>query len=155
MVDPLIHAQMAQIIQDEKDLLEQKRKLEGEEIPLWKKRVALAREKGRDDLAEQAKTRARELMLKLGEIEIELESLADKKKNLRYQSRRPTGDAVRRAEAMVQSVRDGGLINPDEAALERKIRELANSNASTGARTDESTDVVLGFGDDDQDDHSK
>jgi len=136
-MDPVIYARMAQLIQEEKKLTEELRELNRELIPLWEGRVELAIEKDRDDLARQAQGRVRQLEERLLEIEHRLEAIASAKKDLRYQSRRPTGREVERSEAMLESVRLGGLVDPDEASLEREIDEL-----------DEDA-VTLDFGEDD------
>ncbi len=113
MVNPGIHAEMTILIRRENELEEKIAELQKHEIPLWAKRVKLAREKGMDDLAEEAKGRVRELKAKLDEAKREIESIAMQKSALRYESRRPTGNEVERAENMVEQVRLGGLVDPD------------------------------------------
>ncbi len=129
-MDPVIHAKMTQLVQEENNLEDELKKLKTKEIDLWKGRVKLAREKGMDELAEQAKERVRELLARENEIENRLEIIKTQKKNLRYESRRPTGREVERAEAMVEQARLGGLVDPDGASLERQIDELEKENVS-------------------------
>lgn len=138
MVNPGIHAEMALLIHREKELEEELDKLTGE-IPVWKKRVKLARDKGMDELAGEALQRARELDARARSCASELESIEQQKQMLRYEARRPSGKEVERSEALLESVRLGGLVDPDEASLDREFKELAAREA-----TDE---VVLGFDD--------
>lgn len=140
MVNPGIHAEMANLIQREKDLEEKLDELE-KEIPVWKNRVKLARDKGMEELAAEAGQRADELDAKAKKYAAELDSIEQQKEMLRYEARRPSGREVERAEAMVESVRLGGLVDPDEAALEREFDDLAAQKAAD--------DLVLDFGDDD------
>lgn len=141
MVNPGIHAEMAVLIQQEKELEEKLEKIE-KEVPVWKKRVRLAREKGMDDLAAEALDRARELEAKARKFSTELDSIEQRKKMLRFEARRPSGKEVERSEALLESVRMGGLVDPDEASLDREFKELAAKEA-----TDK---VVLGFDDDEE-----
>ncbi len=140
MVNPGIHAEMANLIQREKELEEKLAELE-KEIPVWKKRVKLARDKGMSDLAAEAGERADLLESQAKKAVTELDHIQQQKDMLRYESRRPSGREVERAEAMVESVRMGGLIDPDEAALDREFKDLAAKSAADK--------MVLDFGDDD------
>ena len=123
-IDPGIHAELTLLIQQEKKLREELEKLAEEEMPQWRRRVQLAREKGMEELAEQAIARAREVRTRMQEIEHELEVIDMDKSMLRRESRRPSGVEVERAEALLGSFRQSGLVDPDEAALEREFEEL-------------------------------
>lgn len=137
MNDPVTHARMTMLIQQEKKLKEELKKLD-EELPMWSGRVELALKKGKEDLARQAQQRVRDLQERQLDVRHELDSITSQKKDLRFQARRPSGREVQRSEAMVESVRQGGLIDPDEASLERELDELGKSN------------VTLDFGDEDE-----
>lgn len=141
MVDPVIHAEMTILIRREKELEEQLAELK-EELPVWAKRVRLAEDKGMTDLADEARVRARELKAKYDKAQQELDSIDMQKSMLRHQSRRPSGNEVERAEALLEQVRQAGLVDPDKAKwdeLERKARER---------KLAEGGDAVLDFGDD-------
>lgn len=122
MTDPVVHARMTAIIQQEKKLEEEQTKLELE-IPVWEKRVQLAKSKGMQDLAAEAGERVEELKERVKAIQLEVETLQMDKDMLRYEARRPSGQEVARAEAMLEQVRLGGLVDPD-----RKDRELDANN---------------------------
>jgi hypothetical protein len=140
MVNPGIHAEMANLIHREKEIEEKLDELE-KEVPVWKKRVKLATDKGMTDLAAEAQERFDMLDAKAKKLAAELDSIQQQKDMLRYEARRPSGREVERAEAMVESVRLAGLVDPDEAALDREFKELAAKKAAD--------DMVLDFGDDD------
>jgi phage shock protein A len=126
--DAGLHAQMTYLIQEEKRYEEQLAELT-EELELWKKRVQLAEDKGMPDLADEARQRARTLMADFKEAEVKLETLQHEKKMLRKEARRPTGEEVARAEAMLERLRQSGIVDPDEAALEREFDDLAAEQA--------------------------
>lgn len=126
--DAGLHAQMTYLIQEEKRYEEQLAELT-EKLELWKKRVQLAEEKGVPDLADEARERARTLMADFKEAEVKLETLQHEKKMLRKDARRPTGEEVARAEAMLERLRQSGIVDPDEAALEREFDDLAAEQA--------------------------
>ena len=105
MVDPVIHAEMTILIQREKELEREIEELENDEIPLWKKRVGLAENKGMTDLADEARGRVRELIAKLDAHKRELDSIDMQKSMLRKESRRPSGREVERAEHLLEQVR--------------------------------------------------
>jgi len=132
MVDPVIHAEMTILIRREKELEEEIAELENEELPLWKKRVSLAEQKGMGDLADEARVRLRELMTKLAKHKTELDSIDMQKSMLRKQSKRPSGREVDRAEALLEQVRAAGLVDPDRQKwddLEREHRLKEESGA--------------------------
>jgi len=112
MVDPVVHAKMTMLIQHEKKLkaeLEELRK----DIPTWAKRVELAQAKGMGDLTRQAGDRLQALQARVAEIEHEFDVIQMDRDMLRYQARRPTGIEAERAEALLDSVRLAGLVDPD------------------------------------------
>lgn len=123
-MDPVLHAEMALLVQREKKL-EEERKTLLEEITLWRRRVELAKEKGMTDLAKEASERVKQLAERGRAVDLELDVIEMDKSMLRKQSRRPDGREVERAEALLESFRQGGLVDPDEASLEREFRELA------------------------------
>lgn len=142
-MDPVIHAEMTILVKREKTLEEELVKLE-EELPVWKKRVQLALEKDMMDLAEEAKARYLELQAKQLEAQHELEQIEADKKRLRYEARRPTGEEVRRSAAMLEAVRQGGLIDPDEAKLDAEFEALKRQQGGLPELPDED-DVKLDF----------
>jgi phage shock protein A len=119
---------MTYLIQEEKRFEEKLAELT-EELEVWKKRVQLAEKKGMPDLADEARERARKLMTEFKEAEVKLETLQHEKKMLRKDARRPTGEEVARAEAMLERLRQSGIVDPDEAALEREFDDLAAEQA--------------------------
>ncbi len=123
-MDPVLHAEMALLVQREKKL-EEERKALLEEITLWRRRVELAKDKGMTDLAGEASERVKQLAERGRAVDLELDVIEMDKSMLRKQSRRPDGREVERAEALLESFRQGGLVDPDEASLEREFRELA------------------------------
>lgn len=142
MVDPGIHAEMTILIRREKELQRIIEELETEEIPLWEKRVKLADQKGMSDLADEAAGRVAELRHKIAESNRELESIEMQKSMLRYESKRPSGREVERAEAMVESVRLAGLVDPDKSEWDK-----LQQKQSDGLHED--SGALLDFGDDD------
>lgn len=113
MVDPGIHAEMTILVRREKELERLIEKLDKEEIPLWEKRVDLATKKGMHELADEAEERVRTLRKQSSEARLELDSIDMQKSMLRYESKRPRGHEVERAEALLESVRLAGLVDPD------------------------------------------
>lgn len=114
---------MTDLVRRAKELEREREKI-AKELPVWSRRVELAREKGMDELAEQARQRHDDLQARRDEIRTKLDVIGQEKDMLRYQSKRPSGREVERAEAMVEQVRQGGLIDPDEAKMERELDEL-------------------------------
>ena len=139
MVDPGIHAEMTILIRREKELEAEIRELEEDELPLWRKRVGLAEDKGMSDLADEARGRLRELQEKVAKNRAELDSIDMQKSMLRHEARRPSGNEVARAEALLEQVRLAGLVDPDRS----KWDELE----SRGMRED--SGAVLDFGEED------
>lgn len=123
------HAEMALLIRREKEiearLLELKK-----EFGLWKDRVELAHKTGKDELARRAEERVESLRGEAKEIREELRLSEAKKKRLRTESRRPTGIEVERAEALLESFRQSGLVDPEEASLESQFDELRKEGYS-------------------------
>lgn len=133
-MDPSYRHEMAYLIREEKRLEEELETLR-EEFSTWKRRVALAEEKGHPELAAQATERVDELRTRGHATREELELIASKKRLLIRQARRPDGSEVARAEAMLEEVRQGGLIDPDEASLEEEFRRLARGESSEAPRS--------------------
>lgn len=144
-MDPVLHSEMTQLVTDEKEYTKERAELV-KDFPTWKKRVELATNKGMLELAEEAKVRVEEMRLRISEIDIELEMIEDNKKRLRYESQRPSGDELRRSTALLNSMKEGGVVDPDEVALEMKFENLAKSkNKSNAESSDDRPDVVLDF----------
>ncbi|QDG51595.1 hypothetical protein FIV42_12810 [Persicimonas caeni] len=122
-IDPVIHAHMTYLVQKEKKAREHADGLE-DEIELWKKRVRLAEDKGMPDLADEARGRARQLIAERRELEDKLDLMATEKRMLVKESRRPSGEEVARAEALLERWKESGLVDPDEAVLEREFDEM-------------------------------
>ena len=139
-MDPVLHAEMTQLVTDEKDYTNERADLV-KDFPTWKKRVVLAAEKGMAELAQEAEARVEEMRLRISEIDIELEMIEDKKKRLRYESQRPSGDELRRSTALLNSMKEGGVIDPDEVALEMEFENLAKSKDNTP----DSDELILDF----------
>jgi len=127
-VDPVIHAHMAYLVQCEKKDLEVAEKLE-EDIALWKKRVGLARERGEDELAEQARERALALIAERRALQTRLDMIANEKDILRRESRRPDGHELEYAEELLRRWQESGLVDPDKAALDEEFDKLATDEA--------------------------
>ncbi|MBA2661711.1 MAG: hypothetical protein H0U74_05410 [Bradymonadaceae bacterium] len=122
-MDAVIREEMTLLVQREKKLEQEKQSLENE-LPTWQQRVRLAEEKGISELADQARERFVQLRARHKEVGFELEVIAMDKSVLRRRSRQPSGQEVERAEALLESFRQSGLVDPDEAALESEFREL-------------------------------
>lgn len=137
MVDPVVHAKMTMLIQQEKKLKEELDELE-KEIPVWEKRIELARQKGMPDLARQAKERVEQLAARKAAISQEFDVIDMDKGMLRYEARRPSGVEVQRAEAMLDAVRLGGLVDPD-----------AEDDTPKGGAGDADSDTMFDFQDKD------
>ena len=84
-----------------------------DECALWKKRIQLAESKSKFSLASQAQERLEELEAEKRSIALELESIDMQKSQLRYESRRPSGDEVERAELLVEMAKLNGYLDDD------------------------------------------
>ncbi|MFU8805475.1 MAG: hypothetical protein ACNA8W_16810 [Bradymonadaceae bacterium] len=124
-MDPVLRAEMAMLIQREKKALEDLDKIRAE-LPIWRRRVELAHDKGMTELAEQADAHIEELRNKGRGLKYELEVIEMDKSMLLKQgrTRRPSGGEVERAEALLDSFRESGLVDPEEATLNRELGEL-------------------------------
>lgn len=118
------HAEMAYLIRQEKELEAKLHELR-KEFGTWKERIELAHRLGRQELAAQAEERVAQIRQDGLELRDELRLLVEKKRLLRQESRRPTGHEVDRAQALLDAFRDSGLVDPDEASLEREFEELS------------------------------
>lgn len=130
-IDPVLQAQMTNLIMREKDLEKELAQL-AKDVPMWTKRVELARSKGMSDLARQAAEKAAELTRRRAEVQTELDVIDQEKGMLRYQAKRPSGVEVARAEMMLEEVRLGGLVDPDKAQMERELDELVEFDFDAG-----------------------
>lgn len=117
------HAEMAFLIREEKEIEAKLIELR-KEFGTWKERIELAHKVGRHELAAQAEQRVAELRREAHQLRDDLRLLVEKKRMLRHESRRPTGQEVDRAQALLDAFRDSGLVDPDEASLERQFDEL-------------------------------
>lgn len=115
-IDPYNHAQMTNMVMQIKELERELEKIR-EELPTWKKRVFLAEDKGMHELAAQAEAKVEQMRARGRQVKLELETLEMEKDMLRKQNRMPQGHEVEQAEAMVEQVRMGGLVDPDAAEL--------------------------------------
>lgn len=126
--DAGLHAQMTFLIQEEKRFEATLRSL-SEDAELWKTRVQLADDKDRPELARQARERLNEVLTDVQEAQVKLDTIKYEKQRLRREARRPTGVEVERAEAMVDRLRQSGVIDPEEAMLEQELDEVAAEQA--------------------------
>ena len=117
-MDPYQHAQMTHLVMRQKEL---ERELESlrQDLPTWERRVQLAQEKGMAELAQQAQEKVAQVRARGRQVKLELETLDMEKDMLRKQHRMPSGQPVAQAEAMLEQVRAGGLVDPDRAELDR------------------------------------
>jgi len=129
-IDPVIQAEMKNLVMRSKQLEKELTQIE-EDLPMWERRVDLAREKNRPELAMQAAEKADEMRSRKQEITTELDVIQQEKDMLRYQARRPSGVEVARAEMMLEEVRMGGLVDPDKAKTERELDELVEFDFDT------------------------
>lgn len=127
-MDPLIHAEMTELVKQQK-MFEREATGLREEREKWSGRVALATQKGMSDLARQAQEKVDEIETRLRKIKFDLEVLDQEKDMLRYENRRPKGQEVERAEALLESFRAAG-IDPDRAAMDKEFSDL-EANATT------------------------
>ena len=132
-VDPVIHAHMAYLLQQEKKELEEAHKLE-DEIEVWKKRIQLAEGRGMQELADQARERARALVQRRRELQTRLDMIDTEKGMLRKESRRPGGREVAYAEELLARWQESGLVDPDQAVLDRQFSELGKEAALEALR---------------------
>ena len=117
------HAEMTVLIRQEKQMEEKLQQLR-KDFGVWKDRVELARDAGRDELAMRARERLDEIRREGEQLRRDLKLIVAKKRLVRRESLRPTGHEVRRAEALLESFRQSGLIDPDEANLEAEFDEI-------------------------------
>jgi phage shock protein A len=122
MTNPF-QAEMAYLIRREKEIESRLQEL-SRDFGVWKERIGLAERAGKPDLALAAEERLDSLRAEATELRDELRLLIEKKRLVRHESRRPTGVEVDRAEALLESFRLSGLVDPDEASLQREFDEL-------------------------------
>lgn len=128
------HAEMAHLIRREKELERTLNELRSD-FGTWKERVELARNTGRDELAMRAQERLDEIRNEGRDLRRELKLIVAKKRLVRRESRRPSGDEVRRAEALLESFRQSGLVDPEEAQMEAEFDELRHNEAAQTSDT--------------------
>ena len=123
MTNPF-QAEMAYLIRREREIEARLQEL-SKEFGVWKERVGLAERAGKSDLAEAASERVNTLRTEATELRDELKLLVEKKRLVRQESRRPTGNEVARAEALLESFQLSGLIDdPEETDLMREFDNL-------------------------------
>lgn len=146
MVDPGIHAEMTILVRRENELRKVIDDLEHKDIPVWERRVELALQKGMNELADEAEARLHELRKKASDARLELDAVDMRKSMLRYESKRPAGREVERSQALLDSIRLAGLVDPDRSDFE-------NLEARDGLPEESGT--LLDFGTADEDDGIK
>ncbi len=132
----IFHAEMALLIRREKEIDQELQEL-GKEFATWKDRVELAQKTGRDELAARAQERLDQVRAEASGLRREQKRLGTMKKQVRYESRRPSGNEVQRAEALLESFRQSGLIDPEEAALATAFENLAKGRPAGDGGTPE------------------
>lgn len=130
------HAEMAQLIRREKELEKKLGELRAD-FTTWKDRVALARDTGRDELAAAAAERLDSIRDEANDLRRELKLIVAKKRLVRKEIRRPSGEEVRRAEALLESFRQSGLVDPDEANMEAEFDELRKNDLGEKSAPDD------------------
>ena len=128
-MDPGIREELKQVVMRMK-MLQREREQLLKDKELWTTRVHLATSKGLSDLAAQAQAKADDVEAKLTRNQLDLHQFEIEKDRLRYQSKRPSGQEVARSQAMLERVREGGLIDPDKAQLDRELEELVEFDFS-------------------------
>ena len=139
------HAEMAHLIRRENELEERIDELR-KDFGTWKDRVELARNTGRDELALRAEERLDKLRQEARELGRELKLIVAKKRLIRRESRRPSGNEVRRAEALLESFRQSGLVDPDEAEMEAEFDALRHQDPGSqdaAASPEQESDVAI------------
>ncbi len=116
------HAEMALLIRREKELEKELNEL-AIALKTWRDRIQMAADAGRDELADQARAKLEEIKTEALMQRQELQSVQDKKKKLRRQSRRPSGQEVRRSKAILDGFRESGLVDPEEAEMDDLAKE--------------------------------
>jgi hypothetical protein len=128
----IFHAEMALLIRREKEIDEKLQEL-SREYATWKDRVELAEKTGRNELAQRAQERLDQVRAEASELRSEQKRLHTMKKKVRYESRRPSGNEVQRAQALLEGFRQSGLIDPEEAALDAAFENLAKGRPAGDA----------------------
>jgi signal transduction protein with GAF and PtsI domain len=132
--DPYIHERMTQVVAAGKKLKEELLKLQAD-IPMWDKRVVMAQERGMPELARQAAEHVAGMRQRAQQVEVELEILREERRQLQFEHAvQPGRDIVARTEAMVDSVRIGGLVDPDKAKLENELHDLPTFDFGDGKK---------------------
>lgn len=134
MTNPF-QAEMAYLIRREKEIEERLQAL-SKEFGTWKERVGLAERAGKQDLADAAAERLDALRGEATELREELRLLVEKKRLVRRESRRPTGNEVARAEALLESFQTSGLLS-EEDQLKAEIEGLSRSPGPASLDSDD------------------
>ena len=116
--------ELAVYIRREKEIEKQLQQL-NKDFKTWTERIELAKKSDRPDLVTRATQRLKDLRAEAWGLKTELEDIVKKKREIRVDSRRPTGIETRRAQSLLKSFKESGLVDPDEAQLESDIREAA------------------------------
>lgn len=117
-------AEMAVYIRREKEIEKELNQLK-KDFKTWKERIELAKKADRPELAARAEQRLKDLRADAWGLRTELQEIVEKKREIRMDSRRPTGAETRRAQSLLESFRESGIIDPEEAQLQRDIEEAA------------------------------
>ncbi len=123
------HAELAVYIRREKEIEKELEQLE-KDFKTWKERVELAQKAGRPELKARAEQRIDDLRAEAWGLRTELKEIIEKKREIRMDSRRPSGVELQRAQSLLQSFRESGIIDPDKARLEDEIKEAAKQDDS-------------------------
>ncbi len=134
MTNPF-QAEMAYLIRREKEIEERLQAL-SKEFGTWKERVGLAERAGKHELADAAAERLDALRGEATELREELRLLVEKKRLVRRESRRPTGNEVARAEALLESFQTSGLLS-EEDRLKAEIEGLSRSPGPASPDSDD------------------
>lgn len=122
-------AVMAALLIEEKQARERIARAE-ELIARWQPRIALAEQRGRSDLALEARRQLEEALREREAAQHEVERIAQEKAMLRHEVNRPAGNAAgeAHAEVLLESFREIGV---DPEAVE--LKELERENTAEDA----------------------
>ncbi len=117
MADRGLHALMVYWVKREKELQKARQKAL-DDGKTWFRRAKLALQKGRLDLAKEAKQRAEKAQFDFKEAERLLKEVESEKIKLQYESQAPTGEEVMRSHRLLADFKEMG-IDPEFEELER------------------------------------
>lgn len=124
----IFHAEMALLVHRDKQIDEELQAL-AKDHATWKQRVELAKKKKRQELVDGAKQRLAQVRQQAQELRSEKKRIKTMKDKVRYESRRPSGNEVQRAEALLESFRQSGLVDPERAELDQAFANLVPTDA--------------------------